>query len=75
MPFGMVSGSVDRWVNKIGWRRLSKGKGRFGVNLGRPIVSSGDFATRLFPNNLERTLKLVSVRQVLERLSYRTALV
>jgi len=22
-----------------------------GVNLGRPIVTNGDFATRLFPNN------------------------
>jgi len=29
---------------------IIKGRGSFGVNLGRAIVTNGDFATRLFPN-------------------------
>jgi len=28
----------------------------FGVNLGRPIVTNGDFATKLFPNYLRQDL-------------------
>jgi len=27
-----------------------RGRGSFGVNFGRPIVTDGDFAMRLFPN-------------------------
>jgi len=35
---------------------LSKGRGSFGVNLGRPIVTNGAFATRLFSNYIEHLL-------------------
>jgi len=41
IPFGMVSG-VDRRMGVLdgaGYRR--RGKGSFGVNLGRPIVNNG----------------------------------
>ena len=50
MPFGTVSG-VGREMGVLdegGDRR--RGKGSFGVNLGRPIITSGDFVTLLFPN-------------------------
>jgi len=43
MPFGMVSG-VDRGMDVLdrgGYRR--KGRGSFGVNLGRPNITSGEF--------------------------------
>jgi len=46
MPFGVVRG-VGRWMgvsDGIGDRR--RGRGSFGVNLGRPIVTNGAFATR-----------------------------
>ena len=42
----------------IRWEWLSsKGEEQVGLelNLGRPIVTNGDFATRLFPNYFERT--------------------
>jgi len=50
MPCGMVSG-VGRGMGVLdeGGDRRSK-RGRCGVNLGRPIVTSGNIATRLFPN-------------------------
>jgi len=50
MLFGMVSG-VDQGMGVLDrvviveWERAV-----LGVNLGRPIVTNGDFAMRLFPN-------------------------
>jgi len=49
MPFGMVSG-VGRGIGVLdggGDRRRKRDS--FGANLGRPIVTNEDFATRLFP--------------------------
>jgi len=37
-----------------------RGRGSFGVNLGRPIVSNGDFATRLFPNYFGQYLSFMT---------------
>ena len=47
MPFGMVSG-VGRGMGVLdgGGNRRRK-SGSFGVNLGRPIVTSGDFVAWL----------------------------
>jgi len=47
MPFWMVCGVGRLRDGCIRWLS-SKGKELLGVNLGRPIVTSGDFATRLF---------------------------
>jgi len=50
MPFGVASG-VGRGMGVLdgdGYRR--RGRAALGLNLGRPIVTIGDFATRLFPN-------------------------
>jgi len=50
MPFGMVSG-VGRGMGVLnggGDRRM--GRAVLGVNLGCPIVTNGEFTTRLFPN-------------------------
>ena len=58
MPFRMVRG-VGRGMGVLdrgGDRRM--GRGSFGVNLGRPIVTSGGFATRLFSNYFENLLLL-----------------
>jgi len=50
MPFGMVSG-VSGWRGVLdGGGDLQKGRGIFGGEFGRPTVSNGDSATRLFPN-------------------------
>ena len=50
MPFGMVSG-VGRGMGVLdGGRDRRRGRGRFGVNLGRPTVTSGNFATQPFVN-------------------------
>jgi len=50
MPFGMMS-AVGRGMGVLdGGGDRRRGRGSFGVNLGRPIVTNGDFATRLFPN-------------------------
>jgi len=54
-----LSGFGCRWGGEwgrssygcIGWSRdRRRRRGSFGVNLERPTVTSGDFATRLFPN-------------------------
>ena len=46
MPFGMVSG-VGRGMGVV----IVEGEGAvLWLNLGRPDVTNGDFATRLFPN-------------------------
>jgi len=49
MPFGMVSG-IGRGMGVLDGAVIVEGKGSFGVNFGRPIVTNGDVATRLFPN-------------------------
>jgi len=47
MLLGMVSG-VSRGLGVLdGGRGRRRVKGSFGVNLGHPIVTNGDFATRL----------------------------
>jgi len=49
MPFGMVSG-VSRGMGVLDEVVIVEGEGAFwGLNLGHPIVTNGDFATRLFP--------------------------
>ena len=52
MPFGMVHVSgVSRGMGELdggGVRR--RGRGSFRGELGCPVVTNGDFATRLFPN-------------------------
>jgi len=54
-----LSGSGCRWDGESGrstygcirWGRYRRREGAvLGVNVGRPIVTSGDFATQLFPN-------------------------
>ena len=57
----MVSG-VGREMDVIhgGGNRRRKGA-VLGVNLWRPIVTNGDFATRLFPNYFGRTYSVYSV--------------
>ena len=65
MPFGMVSG-VGRGMCVLDGVVIVEGEGRdcFGVNLGRPIVTNGDFATRLFANDFgQYLLLLVNVRR------------
>jgi len=52
MPFGMVSG-IGREMGVLyrpsgGYRRRERAV--LGVNLGRSIVTNGDFATRLIPD-------------------------
>jgi len=47
---GVLDGNGDR----------RKGRGSFGVNLGRSIVTNGDFATRLFPNYFGQELIFIS---------------
>jgi len=42
MPLGMVSGVV-RGMGVLDGLVIVKGEGSFGVNLGRPIVTNGDF--------------------------------
>jgi len=52
MPFGMLSG-VGRGMGVLGPYEggdRRRRRGSFGVDLGRPIEISGDFATRLFLN-------------------------
>jgi len=46
MPFGVVIGSVEDRCIRWGWRSSkgrSKERGNFGVNVGHPIVTNGDF--------------------------------
>ena len=48
MPFGEVSG-VSRGMGVLDGSGDRRREGAFwGMNLGRPIVTNGDFATRLF---------------------------
>jgi len=55
MPFGMVSG-VGRGMGVLGGVVIIENEGVvLRVNFGRPIVTNGDFATRLFPNYFCRT--------------------
>jgi len=56
MPFGVVSG-VGRGMGVLDRRGYSqRGRSSFGVNVGRPIVTNGDFVAylcksdALFPN-------------------------
>jgi len=50
MPLGIVSGvSRVMGILDVGVDRR-RGRGSLGVNLGRAIVTNGDFAARLFPN-------------------------
>jgi len=60
MPFGMMSG-VGRGMGVVivEWEGLV-----FGVNLGHPIVTSGDFATRLFPNYFGQDLYCKQIEQI-----------
>jgi len=43
-------GSVDGWVYKTGVVIVEGGGAVLEVNFGHPIVTNGDFATRVFPN-------------------------
>jgi len=53
MPFGMLSG-VGRWMGVLDGVVIVEGEGAvLGVNLERPIVTNGAFATRLFSNCCE----------------------
>jgi len=55
VPFGMVS-EVGRGMGGVfdgvfdGVVIVEKEGAVLGVNLGRPVVTNGDFATRLFPD-------------------------
>ena len=50
MQFGMVS-EVGRGMGVLDGVVIIEGEeAAFGVNMGRPIVTNGDFATWLFPN-------------------------
>jgi len=52
---GMVSG-VSRGMGVLDGVMIVEGEWAvLGVSLGRPIVSNRDFATRLFPDTLDRT--------------------
>jgi len=42
--------SVEGWVYYMGVVIVEGKEAVFGLNLGRPIVTNGDFTTRLFPN-------------------------
>jgi len=60
MPFGMVS-MVGRGIGVMDGVVIVRGEGTvFGVNLGRPIVTNGDFVVQLcesdelFPNYFGR---------------------
>ena len=59
MPFGTVSG-VGRGMGVLDWGGDRRREGTvFWVNLGRPIVTNGDFATRLFPNYFGQDLLMI----------------
>ena len=48
---GWCAGSVDGCTGVLDGMAIDKGVAAgLGVNVRRPIVTSGDFATRLFPN-------------------------
>ena len=47
MPFGVVSG-VGRGMGLLDWVVVGEGEGAdLGVNVGRPIVTNGDFVAQL----------------------------
>jgi len=55
MPFAIVSG-IGRGMGILdGGGYLRREGAVMGLNLGRPIVTNGDFATWLFPNYFGRT--------------------
>jgi len=48
-------------------RDRQKGRAVLGVNFGRPIISNGDFATRLFPDYFAQDLFRYACKQTLDR--------
>ena len=56
MPFRMVSGVGQRMGVLDGGGDRRRASSSFWVRLGHPIVTSGDFATWLFPNYSEQDL-------------------
>jgi len=59
MPFGMVSG-VGRGMGALdGGGDCRMGRTVLGVNLGHPIVTSGDFVMWLFQNYFGQDLLLL----------------
>jgi len=47
MPFGVVT-RVGRWMDVLDGVEIAEGKGQFwGVNMGHPIVTNGDFVAYL----------------------------
>jgi len=53
-------GSVEVWVYQMEVVIVEEEWAVLGVNLGRPIVNNGEFATRLFPNYFGQDLILNS---------------
>jgi len=57
MPLGVVSGFVRGMGVLDGGGHRRRGRGSFGGEFGRPIVTSGNFATRLFSKYFEDLLR------------------
>ena len=71
MPFGVVRG-VGRGMGVLDGGGIVEGEGAvLRVNLGRPIVTNGALATRLFSNYFEDLLMLISVLYGTRKLCYR----
>jgi len=76
MLFGMVSG-VGQGMGVLNGVVIVEGEGAvLRLNLGRPIVTNGDFATRLFPNYSGQYLFIIlyqppvpSFRHITDRVS------
>jgi len=75
MPFGMVSG-VDRGIGLV---IVEREGAVLGVNVGRPIVTNGDFVEKLsysnafFPNYFGRTCSvMVSCDDIIMTLNFAT---
>ena len=49
MPFGIIGRTGPRMRQLVGFGDRSTGRGTFGANLGRAIVSNGDFTPRRGP--------------------------
>jgi len=65
MTFGMVSGVGRSGMAVLDGVVIVEGEGAvLGLNLGRPIATNGNFATRLFPNYFGQYLLLSAVRVV-----------
>jgi len=58
MPFGMVS-RVGRGMGVLDGMVIVEGNGQFMGELGRPIITNVDFATRLFPSYFGQDLFLL----------------